>query len=99
MSRRLAAARLRLASVDAAPDRAVRWFASAGYAVLPLGVAWSAVCVRGRRGIEAWVRVSGPAFHDSGAQAVYFLVPPETVWCPYRDGELLTYCKWLSVPD
>ncbi|MFP3118173.1 hypothetical protein [Streptomyces sp. Iso 434] len=99
MSEALQAARTRLASVDKSPDRAVQWFASAGYAVLPLGVAWSVVCVRGRLGIEAWVRVGGPAIHDTGAQRVYFLLPPDTTWWPCRVGEFLTAGQWLSVPD
>lgn len=99
MSTALQAARTRLASVDKSPARAARWFASAGYAVLPLGVQWSAVRVRGRLGIDAWVRVGGPAIHDPADQAVYFLLPPDTTWWPCRDGEFLADGAWLSVPD
>ncbi|MGF0163036.1 hypothetical protein ACQRET_03200 [Streptomyces koyangensis] len=99
MSEALQAARTRLASVDKSPARAVRWFTSAGYAVLPLGVDWSAVRVRGRLGIDAWVRVGGPAIHDPADQAVYFLLPPDTTWWPCKDGEFLTAGQWLSVPD
>lgn len=99
MSEALQAARTRLASVDKSPARAVRWFTSAGYAVLPLGVDWSAVRVRGRLGIDAWVRVGGPAIHDTCDQAIYFLLPPDATWWPCKEGEFLTAGQWLSVPD
>ncbi|MFJ5887513.1 hypothetical protein [Streptomyces californicus] len=83
------------------PDRrhAAQWMRSAGVALLPLGVRWSAVKVSEHEGLAVAADIDGPVIHDPGGRSVYFLVPVvmEPAWSCPRTEYLGTAC-WLTTP-
>jgi hypothetical protein len=86
-----------LASADAYPERAHRWWQADEHAIPPLGRDWDVIQIDGAYPPDT---IDGPIIADPVRRALYILVPPGTaqLW-DVPGSDALSDGVWLAIPS